>query len=527
MLCPSCHAENDDASEACFTCGRSLYALTQGILVAQRYEILSPLGSGGMGRVYKAHDRTLDEYVAIKVLRSELTREPEIGRRFRSEIKLARKVSHRNVCRIHEYGEDGGLAFICMEFIDGKNVREFLSERSLSPEEGLELSIQVAEGLQAVHEHGIVHRDFKASNIMIDRKGVVKLMDFGIAKQAASETTGLTGSGVIGTPEYMSPEQASGSKVDLRSDLYSLGCVIYEAFTGAPPFRGATPLETMRLHEHEPPQLDSPAIPEPVRAILRRALAKDPAARYANAADLVDALRQARAQLGLSARGSRLSLDSTPFAPPRPSPPTRTVAERSGSSGRRSRRTLAGGVLAGALALAAGVLAFRVWLPTEEPLTPSTTSPAPSTTVPAFEPTAEPTRRSAPVRDPMPQPSAHAAPPATAPARPARAEPQPSPTVSPPTATTPPRPAAASSPPRVPSPQGTLSLFVVPEAEVTIDGQSIGAVSKREIPLSVGPHTVRVLHPHYQPLQRKVSILPGAATSLVLDLSEKGIRKQP
>jgi serine/threonine-protein kinase len=164
MFCPSCHAENDDQAEACFTCGRALYALTQGILLAQRYEILSPLGSGGMGRVYKAHDRALDEYVAIKVLRSELTREPEMARRFRSEIKLARMVSHRNVCRIHEYGEDGGLAFICMEYVEGKNVREFLSERSLAPEEALDLAIQVAEGLQAVHEHGIVHRDFKASN---------------------------------------------------------------------------------------------------------------------------------------------------------------------------------------------------------------------------------------------------------------------------------------------------------------------------------------------------------------------------
>ena len=158
MFCPSCHAQNQDAAEACFTCGRALYALTQGVVLNQRYEVLSPLGGGGMGRVYKAHDRVLDDTVALKVLRPDIAAEPDMARRFRSEIKLARKVRHRNVCGIHEYGEDGGLAYLSMEFIDGKNLREFLAERSLSDQEALELSIQLAEGLQVVHEHGIVHR---------------------------------------------------------------------------------------------------------------------------------------------------------------------------------------------------------------------------------------------------------------------------------------------------------------------------------------------------------------------------------
>src|SRR5262245_10130735 len=298
MFCPSCRSPNADEAEACFTCGRALYALTQGILLAQRYEVLSPLGSGGMGRVYKAHDKALDEYVAIKVLRSEFTREPEMARRFLSEIKLARKVSHANVCRIHEYGVDGALAFISMEFVDGKNLREFLSERSLSADEALELSMQVARGLQAVHDHGIVHRDFKASNIMIDRHGVVKLMDFGIAKSTSADASFTTAS-VFGTPEYMSPEQAAGAKVDPRSDLYSLGCVVYEAFTGAPPFRGATPLETMRLHEREPPPLETTPIPEPVRVILGKALAKNAIQRFGSAAEFGEALRAAREALGL------------------------------------------------------------------------------------------------------------------------------------------------------------------------------------------------------------------------------------
>jgi serine/threonine-protein kinase len=135
MLCPACQAQNDEDAEACFTCGKALFALTHGILLASRYEILRPLGRGGMGRVYKAHDRVLDENAAIKVLRSELTREPEMARRFRSEIKLARKVSHRYVCRIHEYGEEGPLSYISMEYIEGINLKDFLHERSLSTRE--------------------------------------------------------------------------------------------------------------------------------------------------------------------------------------------------------------------------------------------------------------------------------------------------------------------------------------------------------------------------------------------------------
>lgn len=514
MFCPFCHAENDDEAEACFTCGRALYALTQGILLAQRYEILSPLGSGGMGRVYKAHDQALDEYVAIKVLRSELVREPEMARRFLSEIKLARKVSHRNVCRIHEYGVDGGLAYISMEYVDGKNLREFLAERSLAPEEALELAVQVAEGLQAVHDHGIVHRDFKASNIMIDRHGVVKLMDFGIAKSTSADSS-FTTSSVFGTPEYMSPEQAAGARVDPRSDLYSLGCVVYEAFTGAPPFRGATPLETMRLHEHEPPPLETASIPEPVRSILRQALAKDPARRFASAAEFNQALRRVRAELGLADSPRRLSLDSTPFAPPRPSPPTRTLQDLIAVTGplRGRRRAVAlalGGVALVVLGLSA-VSSFVV----HEPVATSTLAPPPLAP-PADAPAAR--RPSREPEAPVSEPPRAMASPRLAP--PSGSEPQPE-------SSPPPMPHTMTPVPTADTGIGTLSLLIVPESEVTIDGTSIGWVSKLELPLAAGPHTVRVLHPDYKPLQRKLNILAGVATPLVLDLSEKGIRIQP
>jgi serine/threonine-protein kinase len=448
--------------------------------------------------------------------------------RFRHEIKLARKVSHRNVCRIHEYGEDGGLAYISMELIDGKNVREFLAERSLSAEEALELSIQVAEGLQAVHEHGIVHRDFKASNIMIDRHGIVKLMDFGIAKQASAESTGFTGSGVVGTPEYMSPEQASGARVDLRSDLYSLGCVVYETFTGAPPFRGATPLETMRLHEHQPPPLEDAAIPEPVRAVLRRALAKEPAQRFASPADFAEALRQARAQLGITGERRPLRLDSRAFAPPRPGTPTRTVVaspslERPAAGRRRALRL----ALAGGLALAVGAIALRARTPPEASVAESPTlrspaaespSPRPIPEASAPVPGANESQRGAPLEAPRetPRPA-----PREQPAAPAAVEPTAAP------AAREPPPVTLETPSPEPTPSGTLLLLIVPESEVTIDGRSIGKVSNQELALPVGPHAVLILHPDYKPLPRKITIQSGVSTRVVVDLNEKGIRKQP
>ncbi|MGE5127086.1 MAG: protein kinase domain-containing protein, partial [Betaproteobacteria bacterium] len=158
MICPSCKAPNDDLAEACFTCGRALSALTHGAVIAGRYEVLSPLGRGGMGMVYKAHDRMLDETVAIKVLRAEFANTAEMAQRFRHEIKLARKVSHRNVCRIHEYGEDAGIRYISMEFVEGTDLRQLMDERGglLDAEEACDVAAQAAEGLQAIHDVGII-----------------------------------------------------------------------------------------------------------------------------------------------------------------------------------------------------------------------------------------------------------------------------------------------------------------------------------------------------------------------------------
>jgi serine/threonine protein kinase len=244
----------------------------------------------------------LEEEVAIKVLRAEFANTPEMAQRFRHEIKLARKVSHRNVCRIHEYGEDGGMRYISMEFVEGVDLRQLARERGgLIPiEEAFDLAIQLGEGLQAIHDVGIVHRDLKMSNIMRDGRGLVRLMDFGIAKASGADRTGggLTTTGqIMGTPEYMSPEQCLGDQTDHRSDLYSLGIVTYEMFTGQVPFRGDTPVATLFKHIQDPVPFEGPVaarIPLPAVAMLRRVLDKDRAARYDNAAAMAEALRDAQ-----------------------------------------------------------------------------------------------------------------------------------------------------------------------------------------------------------------------------------------
>jgi tRNA A-37 threonylcarbamoyl transferase component Bud32 len=310
MICPACHAKNDDEAEACFTCGRALAALTRGHLIDGRYEVLRPLGKGGMGMVYEAHDRMLDESVAIKVLRAEFANTPQMAARFRHEIKLARRVSHRNVCRIHEYGEDQGVRYISMEFVQGTDLRRLLHERGgyLEVGEALDVVIQAADGLGAIHEVGIVHRDLKATNIMRDGRGLVRLMDFGIAKiegtdpdvGAALTTTGQ----VMGTPEYMSPEQCFGEKIDHRSDLYSLGIVLYELLTGTVPFRGETAVATLLQQIQDAAPLSGPAtqrLPEPIVPVLDRTLQKSRTERFPTAAAMAEALREAYREIAFAA----------------------------------------------------------------------------------------------------------------------------------------------------------------------------------------------------------------------------------
>jgi len=314
--CPACNAENEHGAESCFTCGaplvRSAAMISRGSLIGSRYEILGRLGAGGMGVVFKAHDCVLDETVAVKILRADAAASPDARRRFVSEIKLARKVRHDNVCGIHEYGDEQGLRYITMEFVEGVNLRKVLRKRGHLPQsEAFQIALQVARGLQAIHEAGIIHRDLKSTNVMLDAEGVVRVMDFGLAKQSGVDNT-LLGA-VMGTPEYMSPEQARGQRVDYRCDIYALGVVIYEVFAGVVPFRGDTPVGVIAQHLNDPPPLEGPAgaaIPGPLVPVLRKALAKDPADRYQTIEAMLKALEQAQ-------------LECHPFDGPTPSRPGR------------------------------------------------------------------------------------------------------------------------------------------------------------------------------------------------------------
>jgi serine/threonine protein kinase len=337
MNCPSCRADNDTAARGCFACGAPLdpvlASLTEGAVFASRYEILGPLGRGGMGMVYKAFDRELGETVAIKVLRPDVARESgRVEQRFRSEIRLARRVRHRNVCSVYGDGEDRGLLYICMEHVEGENLARAAREAGgLTTEAAWSTTLQVADGLRAIHEVGVVHRDLKTANLMRDQKGVVRVMDFGIAKQCGAPggvTVTATGT-LMGTPEYMSPEQLRGDDVDFRTDLYSLGVVTYELFTGMLPFQGDTPVATIVRQLHDPPFLDVPALPGPLRPVLARALAKDPVDRYPSADDMRRALEGAceahvpMAAMGPGAQPPPVEDDTRPvrLGPDRESPP--------------------------------------------------------------------------------------------------------------------------------------------------------------------------------------------------------------
>jgi serine/threonine-protein kinase len=250
-----------------------------------------------MGVVFEAFDRTLEETVALKTLRADIEATDELMNRLRSEIRLARRVSSPNVCRIHEYGVDDGRQYISMEYVDGVTIRDLLHETGALPVDvALDVAIQMMAGLVAIHDVGIMHRDPKPANLMRTRTGLVKLMDFGIAKEVGGTTLTAAGS-AVGTPEYMSPEHVRGQKLDLRTDVYIAGIVLFELLTGISPFRGDTHLEAAHKQVTEMPNLRTPGIPAALVPVLGRALAKNRDARYGSARELAAALARARAEL--------------------------------------------------------------------------------------------------------------------------------------------------------------------------------------------------------------------------------------
>jgi hypothetical protein len=298
QACAHCGSETEEDQTSCFICGQALQQPVRlGEVIASRYEIRSRLGRGGMGAVYRAYDRVLEEDVALKVLREDAGEDKDATRRFRTEIKLARRVIHRNVCRIFEYGEERGRRFISMELIEGTDLKQAIAQALPPPERAFRIAVQLADGLEAIHHVGVIHRDLKTSNIMLDATGTVRLMDFGIAKHVSQDAVAATGSGhIVGTPAYMSPEQGRGEKLDFRSDIYSMGVVLYELFTGRVPFEGDTPVAVILKHIYDPPALTGPRaerIPPSAVPLLSRALAKSREERFSSSAELAQALRAA------------------------------------------------------------------------------------------------------------------------------------------------------------------------------------------------------------------------------------------
>jgi beta-lactam-binding protein with PASTA domain/tRNA A-37 threonylcarbamoyl transferase component Bud32 len=284
--------------------------MTQPRLLGGRYELDGVVGRGGMAEVYRARDIRLDRIVAIKTLRADLARDQIFQARFRREAQSAASLNHPSIVAVYDTGEDMAtgvpVPYIVMEFVDGRTVRDLLQDgHRLLPERSLEIIDGVLRALDYSHQAGIVHRDIKPGNVMVTRNGDVKVMDFGIARAMSDAQATMTQTAqVIGTAQYLSPEQARGERVDSRSDLYSTGCLLYELLTGRPPFTGDSPVAIAYQHVREnpiPPSRVDPDVPGWADAIVLKAMAKSPADRYQTAADMRADLQRAASGLPVAA----------------------------------------------------------------------------------------------------------------------------------------------------------------------------------------------------------------------------------
>ncbi len=310
MKCPQCQSDNPETSRFCADCGTQLslkkdipavtetlqmpaQVIAAGTTFAGRYQIIEELGRGGMGRVFRALDTKIDEEVALKLIRPEIADAKTIER-FGNELKMARKISHKNVCRMYHLSEESGTHYITMEFVPGETLKDMIRmTKQISLGGAVDIAKQVCEGMIDAHRLGVIHRDLKPQNIMIDREGNAKIMDFGIARFLEKEGTTMPGT-MVGTPEYMSPEQTEFGAVDRRSDVYSLGIILFEMLTGRVPFQGDTVIGTAMKHRSEPPPNPSkinPQVPPELSRIVLKCLEKNRERRYQSAEELLADLK--------------------------------------------------------------------------------------------------------------------------------------------------------------------------------------------------------------------------------------------
>ncbi|MET4167317.1 MULTISPECIES: Stk1 family PASTA domain-containing Ser/Thr kinase [Gordonia] len=374
--------------------------------LSDRYELGETLGFGGMSEVHYARDLLLHRDVAVKVLRADLARDPSFYLRFRREAQNAAKLNHPTIVQVFDTGEaetdDGPLPFIVMEYVDGDTLRDVLRANGpISPRQAMTWMADVAAAMDFSHRNGIVHRDMKPANVMIDKSGAVKVMDFGIARAMSDATSTMTQtSAVMGTAQYLSPEQARGIKVDPRSDIYSMGCVLFELLTGEPPFTGDSPVAVAHQHVHEDPPWPShvrPEIPRELDSVVLKAMSKNKDNRYQSAADLrADLIRvlaggKPSAPMLLSDEERTEFIDTGPRRPtraettgPRRAIPARTAngnggthrrddEDEDGKTPRRRSRLLMAGALA-VVALLVGTL--FLWSPWSSGSAPQESVPA-------------------------------------------------------------------------------------------------------------------------------------------------------